>query len=145
MRPLPFLFSCLILASLVGCGHKKLKYADEPSLHEGLQVSVLFLKPKSETIDMKLSWRNTYKHPVSFTSDAMSLDYEGAKASPKGKQYTISLAPDETASRLVIFNFGRKVPPKGTATLTIEPLLKGTSAETSASKLPSYRRALAIQ
>lgn len=136
---------CLVLlASFIGCGHKKLKYADEPTLHEGLQITVEWLKPKGDTIDMRLVWHNTYNHALHFNSEAMTLNYDNQTVIPRGKPFTLSLAPNETVARVVIFGFGKKTPKNGTATFQIDPIYKGSAAENGNTKLMPYKRQLAV-
>lgn len=113
---------------VTGCSHKA-RYADDPSIHPDLDVSVAWLKNKKNSIDMRVIFKNQGKYPLTFSGGAMHLNFDGREGYSTSTDFVRTLMPGESDARTLIFRFEQLVGKKGVATFTVDPLYKGGSGD----------------
>ena len=126
------------LAVALGCSGRQ-KIADEPNLHPALNMSVEWIKNKRDSIDMRVNF--TAKEALHFDRNAVTLTFEGKQGNLREMAFNITMPAGSSQAKTLIYTFPKDVPKSGTATITIDPLYKGTEGD---AKLAPYKRSLPI-
>lgn len=117
----------LALLATTACTQKA-RYADDPTIHPDLDVSVAWLKNKRDSVDMRLIFHNKSTYPLTFTGSSVRLSYDGRTAYHTA-DFVRTLLPGESDARTFVFRFEQLVERKGIATLTVDPLYKGGAGD----------------
>ncbi|MEQ1875943.1 MAG: hypothetical protein ABL958_04805 [Bdellovibrionia bacterium] len=122
------LITILIAAGLVaaGCAHKKVTYegggfGSNEKQGAGLQAQVMWLKSKTNSIDIFLSLTNKYEQPILFKRSGISLTLDGQPMNLKKSNFSGEMAPNGFEKELMIFETpDRKEGSGGVAVLKID-------------------------
>ncbi|MBC7692401.1 MAG: hypothetical protein H7222_11615 [Methylotenera sp.] len=140
-----------IVAFGASCGHKKISYnaaeatASSETDGKGLITQVIWLKPKKDTIDLKVSLTNHYAHDIAFKRSAVRMTFNGVNGVPKKNDLTGDLPAGATESAVLIFEFDRIVAKKGTVVLTIDPITGGAGEANEGKKIPAINLELPVK
>ena len=121
------MFAVLALLG-AGCSHKT-RYADDPTIHPELDVSVAWIKKKKNSIDMRVVFKNKAQYPLTYSGSSLRLNYDGRDGYTASSDFVRTLLPGESDARTILFRFEQLVAKKGIATFTVDPLYKGGSGD----------------
>ncbi len=132
---------------MVGCGHKKQVYADDPAATstKGMVASVEWLKNKGKTIDMKVTLTNNNSFPVHFGKASLNLDFNGQPGSLKDDDLNLTIDAGGNNSRTYSFRFEKKLEKRGKAVFSVDPIFKGDSAAGTKTKVAGIKRELPVK
>lgn len=120
----------LLLAGTMACAHEKISYLRDNSAstekdQKGLVVTIQWIKWKGDKFDVQYWIENRYDHKVILRENAFGFTYEGTQGALRRKQRVFEYNPGQTDKFYLTFDFPGKVPPTGTATVTIDPVNEG--------------------
>ncbi len=129
MRKL-FPLTLLLAASIVlnSCGGKRVqvkydsgeKVFRNEKTDNSLGVEVVWVKNKSENVDLLLIVKNDYPHPIVIDEDGWHASFDDQKGEVKKLNFKTRFASEQAVKDLVIFGFYPPLPLKGTLKLKID-------------------------
>jgi hypothetical protein len=142
MRYLFILFA-LVLA---GCASKTIP-ASKSFQNEanGLSVEVNWIKNKGDAMDLSLTIKNEYPHPVVVQEDSVMLEFVGRDPSRVIKSNPRWVVrPGNIKTAVVLFGYEPEVPEQGKGTLWVKNIFKSQEADIKntdqkAGKLPDVK------
>jgi hypothetical protein len=108
MKRLMTIILTLGFFTAAGCAHKRVTYegggfASNEKEGVGLQAQVIWLKNKTDTIDILLALTNKYEQPLLFKRSGITLTLNGVPMPMKKSNFSGEMAPNGFEKELVMF------------------------------------------
>lgn len=121
-----FLLSALLLTLTVGCANKAVEISSEVGSMEnekdGLSAQVMWMKNKSNSVDLEIVLVSSYKEEIVIDDGAFSLEYLGEKYPIRSVSGSSVLSPSTRYEKTLVFVLPDNKNRQGIVTLKIDPI-----------------------
>ena len=136
-----FIFGTVVFV-LLGCSGRQVLKLREGVNEEAkdLTASIIWIKNKRDSVDIKIKLFNGYTHPVHVNRSSFKMTFNGRHGNLNEDSLEIALGSKEFKEQYLMFRFTEEIPAAGDAVFTIDPIYSGMSSEGDKTKMPKYTR-----